>query len=49
MIAHTDKGNPLMILPIKQYGSKITDFIRANNFQTTKRDPPIPSGPKLEK
>jgi hypothetical protein len=38
MIAHTDKGNSLMILPIKQYDSKITDLIQANNFQTTKRD-----------
>jgi len=28
-----------MILPIKQYDSKTTDFIRANNFQTTERDP----------
>ena len=27
MIAHTDKGNSLMILPIKQYDSKITVFI----------------------
>ena len=39
MIAHTDKGNSLVILPIKQYYSKITDFIWANNFQTTERDP----------
>jgi len=39
MTAHTDKGNFLMILPIMQYDSKITVFIRANNFQTTGRDP----------
>jgi len=39
MIAHTNKGNSLMILPIKQYDSKITVFLRANNFQTTERDP----------
>jgi len=38
MIAHTNQGNSLMVLPTKQYDSKITDFIRANNFQTTERD-----------
>ena len=39
MIAHTDKDDSLMILPIKVYDSKITHFICANNFQTTERDP----------
>ena len=39
MIAHTDKGNSLMILPVKQYDYKIADFIRAYNFQTTETDP----------
>jgi len=34
-----DKGNSLVILPIKQYDSKINDFIPANNFQTTTQDP----------
>jgi len=39
MIAHSDKGNSSMILPIKQSDSKVTVLIRANNFQTTQRNP----------
>lgn len=39
MITRVDKGNALVISPIKQYNSKITDFIRANNLQATTRDP----------
>jgi hypothetical protein len=39
MITHTDKGNSLVILPIKQYDSKIQDFIQANNSQTATKDP----------
>jgi hypothetical protein len=39
IITHTDKGNSLIILPIKQYDSKIQDFIQANNFQTATKDP----------
>jgi hypothetical protein len=27
------------MVPLKQYESKITDFIQAHDFQTTKRDP----------
>jgi hypothetical protein len=39
MIAQADKGNSLVILPIQQYDSKIQDFIQANNFQDTTKDP----------
>ena len=39
LIAHTNKDNSLMILHIKQYDCKATDFIPANSFQTTERDP----------
>jgi len=39
MIVQTDKSNSLMILPVKQYDSKIRNFMGANNFQTTERDP----------
>jgi len=39
MIVHTDKGNSLVILPVKQCDSKITDFIRANIFITSEKDP----------
>jgi hypothetical protein len=39
MIARTDKGNSLVILPIKQYDAKILDFINANKFQNTTKDP----------
>jgi len=35
----TNFMNSLMILPVNQYDSKITIFIRANNFHTTERDP----------
>jgi len=38
MITHTDKGNSLVILTIKQYDSKTQDFIQAN-FQTATKDP----------
>jgi len=41
MVTWADKGNSLVILPIKQYDSKITDFILAKKFQTTTRDPTI--------
>ena len=39
MVTRTDKGNSLVILTIKQHYSKITDFILANKFQITTRDP----------
>jgi hypothetical protein len=39
MVTRADKGNSLVILPIKQYDSKISDFILANKFQTTTQDP----------
>ena len=38
-IARADKGNSLVILPIKQYDAKIQDFIKANKFQHTTKDP----------
>jgi hypothetical protein len=39
MITRADKGNSLVILSIEQYDSKLADFIRTNDFQTTKKDP----------
>jgi hypothetical protein len=39
MVTRADKGNSLVMLPIKQYDSKINDFILANKFQTTTQDP----------
>jgi len=39
VITHTDKGNSLVILPNKQYDSKIQDFKQANNFQIATKDP----------
>jgi hypothetical protein len=35
VITCADKGKTFVILPTKQYKSKITDFIRANHFHTT--------------
>ena len=49
MIARADKGNSLVILRTKQYDTKIQDFIRTNNFQTTKKDPTRNFNPKSEK
>jgi len=46
MITRADKGNSLVILPTKQYDTKIQDFIQTNHFQTTKisyKKLPIPS------
>jgi len=39
MVTRADKGNSLVILPIKQYDSKINNFILANKLQTTTQDP----------
>ena len=39
MITCADKGNSLVILPTEKYDSKIADFIRMNDFQTTTKDP----------
>jgi hypothetical protein len=39
IITRADKGNTLVIIPTKQYESKITDFIEAHNFHTTTKDP----------
>jgi len=39
VVTRADKGNSIVILPIKQYDSKINDFILANKFQTTTQDP----------
>jgi len=39
MIAQADKGNSLVILPVKQYDAKIQDFIKVNMFQHTTKDP----------
>jgi hypothetical protein len=39
MIARTDTGNLLVILPTQKYESKLQDFLRGNNFVTTTRDP----------
>jgi hypothetical protein len=39
MVARTDKGNPVVILPTQQYHSKIRNFLHGSNFITTIRDP----------
>ena len=39
MITRADKGNSLVILPTEQYDSKIADFVRMDDFQTTTKDP----------
>jgi hypothetical protein len=39
MIAWADKGNSLVLLPIKQYDAKIQDFVKANKFQNATKDP----------
>ena len=47
MILKADKAYSLIIVPTKQYDTKIQDFIQTNNFQTTKKKSyqklPIPS------
>jgi len=39
MIAKTDKGNTVVILPIQQYNIKTQNFITENHFQTINTDP----------
>jgi len=39
MVTRADKGNSLVILPIKQYDSQINDFLLAKKFQTTTQVP----------
>jgi hypothetical protein len=39
MIVKADKSNALVILPIEQYDNKIQDFITANSFKNTTKDP----------
>jgi hypothetical protein len=39
MIKRADKGNPIVIPPIKQYDSKIQDFIQANDFRISATNP----------
>ena len=39
MIARADKGNSLVILPIRQYNTKIQNFIQANKFHTATKHP----------
>jgi hypothetical protein len=39
MITVADKGNPLVVLPIQKYESKIQNFLEENNFQTSAIDP----------
>ena len=39
MIARTDKGNSIVILPTKLYESKTQDFLHKKNFITSTKDP----------
>ena len=39
IISRADKGNSIVILPTKQYHSRIRDFLQGNNFINTIRDP----------
>jgi hypothetical protein len=39
MITRVDKGNSIVIPPIKQCDSKIQDFIQANDFHTSATNP----------
>ena len=39
MIAKTDKGNTIVILPTQQYDTKIQNFITENHFQTINTHP----------
>jgi hypothetical protein len=38
MVARADKGNSIVILPTKQYESKIWDFLHGNNFIASTTD-----------
>jgi len=49
MVTRADKGKSPVILPMKHYDSKITDFILANKFQTTTRDPTISFQSQVQK
>lgn len=39
MIAKGDKGNSIVILPTKQYETKIQNFLDEHNFHTSNTDP----------
>jgi hypothetical protein len=39
MITRANKGNSLVILPIKHYNAKVQNFVQANNFHTATKEP----------
>jgi hypothetical protein len=49
MIAKADKGNSLVILPTTEYESKIENFVKKNNFQTSPSDPTKPFQAQVRK
>jgi len=49
MITRADKGNSLVISPIKQYDSKITDFIGQITYKPQQETLPNPSSHKTER
>jgi hypothetical protein len=49
MTANANKGNSLVILPIKYYNAKVQNFIQVNSFHTATRTQPRTFNPKSER